>query len=224
MKKILLIILSILYIGVIGCSNTATKTPQKADVNKMVAIQLEDIDKNYSDETLKALSVVLRTNQKINQEEIADKSPSQKYLNIVQNTNNEVLMDKNNNLIEVSLIESDEYHWQKTIKKSKILEFALKHNINLTNISDIEPVIENEKVKGLNIGGKFFDYQMLITEFGLESNTIENIETTKSEVIIKGKNKGVFDNFNIHKSEQLSNDNHNYKDILKIFFNDLKIN
>jgi hypothetical protein len=132
-------------------------------------------------------------------------------------------MDKNNNLIEISLIDSDEYRWQKIIKKSKILEFASKHKISLTNISDIKPY-ENEKVSGLNIGGKIFDYKMLITEFGLESNNIEKIETTKTEVIIQGKNKGLFDNFSTHKSEQLSNDNYNYKDILKIFFNDLKIN
>ncbi len=224
MKKTLLIILSILYIGLIGCSEPAKKSPLKEDLNKIVAIKLEEIDKNYSDETLKALSVILRTNHIINNEEVVVNNPNPKYLEIAKNTNNEVIKDKNNNLIEISLIESDEYHWQKTIKKSKILEFALKHKINLTNISDIKPVFENEKVKGINIGGKFFDYQMLITEFGLESNTIENIETTKTEVIIKGKNKGDFDNFSTHKSEQLSNDNYNYKDILKTFFNDLKIN
>ena len=142
---------------------------------------------------------------------------------IAQKTKNEVIMDKNNNLIEISLVDNDEYRWQKAIKKSKILEFALKHKINLSNISDIKPVYENEKVKGLEIGGKLFDYQMLITEFGLESNTIEKIETTKTEVIIQGKNKGLFDNFSTYKSEQLSNDNHNYKDILKVFFNDFKI-
>ena len=81
------------------------------------------------------------------------------------NNMNTILKTENNNLIEISLIESDEYHWQKTIKKSKILEFALKHKINLTNISDIKPVFENEKVKGINIGGKFFDYQMLYYVF-----------------------------------------------------------
>lgn len=224
MKKILLIILSILYIGLIGCSEPAKKSPLKTDIDKMVAIELENIDKNYSEETLKALSVILRTNQTINSKEIKDLKPSQKYLEIAQKTKNEFIMDKNNNLIEISLIDNDEYRWQKAIKKSKILEFALKHKINLTNISDIEPFYENKKVKGLRIGGKLFDYQMLITEFGLESNNIEKIETTKTEVIIQGKNKGLFDNFSTHKSEQLSNDNYNYKDILKIFFNDLKIN
>ena len=210
--------------GIIGCSNTTQKLTSKTDINKIVAVQLENIDKNYSDETLKALSVILRTNQTINNSETTENTPSEKYLEIVNKTKNEVLKDKNNNLIEISLTDNTEYHWQKNIKKSKILEFALKNKINLTNISDIEPVFENEKVKGINIGGKFFDYQMLITEFRLESNTIENIETTKSEVIIKGKNKGIFDNFDTCKSEQLSNNNHNYKDILKIFFNDLKIN
>ena len=224
MKKYFIILLSILYIGLIGCSTTTQKLTTKTDINKMVAVQLEDIDKNYSNETLKALSVILRTNQIINNIETTEKTPSEKYLEIVNTTKNEILKDKNNNLVEISLNNNSEYHWQKNIKKSKILEFALKNKINLTNISDIEPVFENEKVKGINIGGKFFDYQMLITEFGLESNTIENIETTKSEVIIKGKNKGIFDNFDTCKSEQLSNDNHNYKDILKIFFNDLKIN
>ena len=224
MKKYIIFILSIIMFVFVGCTNQAQKTPPKADIDSLVAINLEKIDKNYSNETLKALSVILRTNLTINNEEIKDLVPNNKYLEIVKLTKNEMLKNDKNNLIETSLIEKEEYHWQKTIKKTKILEFALKNKINLTNISQIEPVFENEKIKGINIGGKFFDYQLLISEFGLESNNIESIETTKTEVIIKGKNQGFFDKFNIDKAEQLSNDNHNYKDILKIFFNDLKIN
>ena len=209
---------------VVGCTKQTQKTPLKSDIDKLVAINLEKIDKNYSNETLKALSVILRTNLTIKNEEITNLNPNNKYLEIANSTKNEVLKNDKNNLIEISLIEKDEYRWQKNIKKSKILEFALKNKVSLSNISQIEPVFENEKIKGINIGKKYFDYQLLINEFGLESNDIESIETNKTELIIKGKNKGYFDNFNIYKAEQLSNDNHNYKDILKMFFNDLKIN
>ena len=224
MKKYIIFILSIIILVFVGCTNQAQKTPPKADINNLVAVELEKIDKNYSNETLRALSVILRTNLTINNQETNNLNPNLKYLEIVNSTKNEVLKNNKNNLIEISLIEKEEYHWQKNIKKSKFLEFALKNKISLTNISQIDPVFENEKVKGINIGGKFFDYQLLISEFKLESNDIETIETNKTEVIIKGKNKGFFDNFNIDKAEQLSNDNYNYKDILKTFFNDLKIN
>ena len=101
------------------------------------------------------------------------------------------------------------------------MEFALKNNINLTNLSTIEPIKENDKVIGLKIGNKYFEYEDLANHFGLESNLIENITENKKEIVIKGKNNNLKNYFDIKKSEQLSNDNHNYYDILTIFFDDL---
>lgn len=207
-----------------ACSKQTVKIDNNININEIVATKLEEMDKGYSDETLKALSVILRTNLTINNSNTSIATPKEKYLNISKTTRNQVLKNQNNNLIEISLSDNNEYTWQKTIKKSKLLEFAFKNKINLTSISEVEPIIDNGKVVGLNIGKKYFEYETLSKEFGLESNTIESIESNKKEIIIKGKNKGFYNNFDIDKSEQLSNDNHNYKQILKTFFNDLKIN
>lgn len=207
----------------VACSKTSSNTVSNYDINKSVAAELESIDKNYSEETLKALSIILRTNFSTNNKQI-NKQPSQKYLNIANKTSNKVLKNENNNLIEISLDDNEEYSWAKTIKKSKLLEFALKNKISLTSLSNIKPVIQDGKVKSLNIGNKQFDYEILAKEFGLESNVIENIEDNKKEIVIKGKNKGFYSHFDTKKSEQLSNNNQTYEQILKTFFNDLKIN
>lgn len=223
-KFIYILLFSILTIFTISCSKETPKATINNNIDNVVAVELEKIDKGYSDETLKAISVILRTNLTINNTLTNNKPVNEKYLNISKSTRNEYLKNKNNSLIEISFDKNDEYHWQKKIKKSNILEFALKNNVNLTNISDIDPIIENDKVLGINIANKFFNYEVLAKEFDLESNEIESIENGKTEIIIKGKNKGFLDYFDIDKSEQLSNDNYNYKNILNLFFNDLKIN
>ena len=224
MKKYIIILLSIFLLGFSACSNSPQKTVSKAEINNIVASELQKIDKGYHEETLKALSVILRTNININNDNSYNQPINDKYLSIANKTNKEVLKNKNNTLIKICFDNNEEYYWQKNIKKSKLLEFALKNKINLTNISVIEPIFENEKIVGINIANKFFDYEQLAKEFGLESNKIESIEKYKTEIIIKGKNKGFSNAFNIEKSEQLSNNNYNYKEILKEFFDDFKIN
>ena len=220
MKKYFIIFLSLMLFIFVGC--TKTSALPKFDVDNAVALELEKMDNGLSDETLKAMSVVLRTNFKIDQiKPDENQKPTEKYLSIAKQTKNKVLRNKNNSLIKISFEKPEEYTWQKTIKKSQILEFALKNNINLTNLSTIEPIKENEKVIGLKIGNKYFEYEDLANHFGLESNLIENITENKKEIVIKGKNNNLKNYFDIKKSEQLSNDNHNYYDILTIFFDDL---
>lgn len=220
MKKYFVIFLSLMLFVFVGC--TKTSAPPKFDIDNAVALELEKMDNGLSDETLKAMSVVLRTNFKIDQiKPDENQKPTEKYLSIAKQTKNKVLRNKNNSLIKISFEKPEEYTWQKTIKKSQILEFALKNNINLTNLSTIEPIKENEKVIGLKIGNKYFEYEDLANHFGLESNLIENITENKKEIVIKGKNNTLKNYFDIKKSEQLSNDNHNYYDILTIFFDDL---
>ena len=220
MKKYFVIFVCLMLFIFVGC--TKTSTSPNFDIDNEVAVELEKMDNNFSDETLKAMSVVLRTNLKIDQIKPAEnQNPTKKYLNITKQTKNKVLKNKNNNLIKISFEKPEEYTWQKTIRKSQILEFALKNNINLTNLSTIEPIKENEKVIGLKIGNKYFEYEDLANHFGLESNLIENITENKKEIVIKGKNNTLKNYFDIQKSEQLSNDNHNYYDILTIFFDDL---
>ena len=137
-----------------------------------------------------------------------------------KSTDYKQLKNKNGSLVKISFEDSPDYTWQKNIKKSDILEFALKNNVSLTSLSNIEPVMENEKIIALKIGNKSFNYNTLAEHFGLESNIIEKISTNSTEIIIKGKNKGFNNSFDIETSEQLSNNNYNYLEILNIIFSD----
>ena len=124
-KFICIFILSLLTVFIISCSNEPQKASINNNINNVVAAELEKIDKGYSDETLKAISVILRTNLTINNVSKKNQQVNNKYLNISNSTKNELLKNKSNNLIEISFNKNNEYHWQKKIKKSKILEFAL---------------------------------------------------------------------------------------------------
>lgn len=217
-----MVVLSLIMMIFVGCGKLEKQ--ESVNVDDFVAQELEKIDNNYSDETLKAMSVIIRTNMIVDNETLNNKTkPSEKYRNLTKATSYKILKDKNNNLIKTSFENSPDYTWQKNIKKSDVLEFALKNNISLTNISNVEPVFENDKIKALKIGNKTFDYSELASQFGLESNNIEKITTNKTEIIVKGKNKGFVNSFDIKTSEQLSNNNHNYLEILNHFFDDFSV-
>lgn len=218
-----MIVSFILSLSIISCGN-AKQNFSDEKIEKAVALKLQEIDNNYSDETLKALSIILRGNFSFeNQINIQNINQNSKYENIAKQTKNCVLKNNNGSIIKISLNLQKDYRWLKIIKKNELLEFALKNNINLANLSDIQIEKENDKVLGIKIANKYFDYANLSEEFNLESNLIEDISQTKSEIIIKGKNKGFYDNFDIYKSEELSNNNYNFEQILKYFFNNLKI-
>lgn len=222
MKKIILTLLIVLTFSFVACGKLE-KTKQPENLDYSIASKLESMDNNYSDETLKAMAVILRNNLKVKQDYTFTNNPSEKYLKIVKTTNNKVLRDSNKDLIEISFDNTNEYEWQKVIKKSEILDFALRNNLKLTNLSDIEPVLEDEKVIGLNIANKYFDYYTLAKQFNLSSNNIINIYSNKSDIIINGKGYVFFNHFDIIKSEELSNNNYNYRQILEYFFNDLTL-
>lgn len=223
MKKIICFI-SILSIFIfVGCKNIEINEVKQDDLTIQIASKLQNLDNNYNEETLKAMSVVLRNNILINNEKYEAKQEKieEKYLLIAESTKNLVLKNDNNDIIEISFENNENYTWQKNIKKSEILEFALKNKISLANISSVEPVTENDKVIGLKIGKKFIDYKQLADEFCLQSNQITNISSNKSEIIITGKNKGFYNYFDIYKAEKLSNNNYNFKEILADFFDNL---
>lgn len=222
MKKLLILFFSLSILFSISCGKIQTRQ-EINNIDRVIATRLQEIDKNYSDETLKALSVAIRNNVLINNNQDYSSDINEKYLKIVRITNNKTLRTENNDLIEISLNNTDDYIWQKNIRKSDILDFALKNNISLTNLSNIETISNNGKVVSLKIGDKVFDYQILSKQFNLESNQITSISSTKNDVIINGKGKSFFNFFNIEKAEQLSKNNYNYPDILNYFFNDLKI-
>lgn len=208
----------------VSCKNIEKVEVNHDKINMQIAYSLQKMDENYSDETLKAISVVLRNNILINNSDFDNQENiDEKYIAIAESTNNYVLKNDNDELIELSFENNENYTWQKNIKKSELLEFALKNNISLTNISSFEPVYENEKIIGIKLGKKYFDYQTLAKEFNLQSNQITNISSQKNEFLITGKNKGFYGFFDVKKSEKLSKNNLNFKDILSEIFSDLNL-
>lgn len=227
MKKYFLVILGFILMFFVACGKLEKQT-NLSNLETMVASELEQINQNspagnLSDETLKALSVTIRTNLKINQASQAKTNASERFVNIAKQTEGQVLKNKNGNLVETSLENNEDYAWQKSIKKSELLEFASKNNISLTSLASTKPVTENGRVVGLRVGGKYFNYETLAKEFNLESNIIEKISENKNEIIINGRNKGFQNHFDLEKSEQLSNDNCNYLQILSEFFSDFNV-
>lgn len=225
MRKLVIISICLCLIFLGACKNI-TPTNTYENIENEVAIELEKLDNNYSDETLKALSVVVRTNLYLNNTNtLLDKNQStnDKYKIIANQTKSKILKNNKGNIIEIPLSSNSDYKWQKNIKKSKLLEFALKNNISLTSIKNITPDIKNNKIVGLNIGNKYFDYLELAKEFNLESNQIENISESVSEIIIQGKSKGFENYFDLEKAQQLSNNNYIFEEILKYFFENFEL-
>ena len=222
MKKLFLFVLTIISLTLISCGKLEEKPPVN-DINLAVAEQLQKMDNNYSDETLKALSVAIRNNVIINGENGVNNNIDKKYLNIAKSTNGKTLKNVNNDIIEISFQSNDNYTWQKNIKKNQILEFALQNDINLANLTNIEHISEKGRVIGLKIGNQTFDYNKLADYFNLESNKIESISSSKNEIIINGKGNDFYNHFDISQAEQLSNNNHNYLEILEEIFTDFKV-
>lgn len=222
MKKLVLLFCSLFLITFVSCKNLPVSN-KVDDIDLLVASEIENLDKNYSDETLKALSVLIRTNLSINATKSNNSHPGEKYRKLTYATKGQVLKNQKGNLVEIGFESHENYSWQKIIKKSKVLEFALKNNISLTNLSNISPIMNGDRVAGLEIGNKYFDYDSLAEKFGLESNIIDSISQTKTEIIIKGKNKGFYGYFDPKISEQLSNNNYFYEDILGYFFDNLSV-
>ena len=224
MKKIFSIIVVLLIFLTSGCSKT-TNVSNATNLEDVVAYELEQIDntQNFDDETLKSLSVIIRTNTILNND-FQDKNytPSQRYKDIVNETKNQTL--KINGNAEFIDISTQDYEWKKSIKKDKLLEFAYLNNISLSNLSNIEPIYKEEKIEKINIAGNSFDYKNLAENFDLESNDITNIETTNKEVVIYGKNKGFYNKFDYNESKNLSKQGKNYKEILNKLYPNFEIN
>lgn len=223
MKKICVSILSLLVLLFISCGKIPEVQPV-SDINLSIAKKLQEMDENFSDETLKAISVALRNNILINHENLNDGKVNSKYLEIAKSTDEKVLKNKDGILIEISFSDNDDYTWQKNIKKSDILEFAMNNNIKLTSLTNIKEVSDNGRIIGIYIGNQYFDYQTLANNFNLESNKIESISSSKNEIIIKGKGNNFYNHFDTKKAEQLSNDNYSYSEILNDLFDNLTLN
>ena len=245
MKKIFSILLFfIITFSLCSCSNSNKMTALNMDYS--VSDEILEINNlnNLSDETIKALSVVIRTqlsnglkNEDLlyknisetndNNDDINDKSENdnlyddemkEKIYNLVNQTKGETI--KTQNLKNIKYIDnSNNFNWQIKINKSELLEFLNKKNINLTNISDIEPYYNNNnELSYIKIGGKTISYNELKSNFNLNSPFITKIDTDSSSITIYG-NSFDEDIFDIHTANNLSKNSHNYKELLKYFFN-----
>jgi len=214
-----------------------------------VAYELSNIDINHNldDETLKALSIIIRTNlvnnssslnysnEKVNE----NQNNFDHYYQIASSTSGKILETNSNepilykinsnfnNVDSYSNIETlnsnskDDSNWSLDIKKSKILSYLNKNNISLSNISDITPVFDdNGNLKHLTIGGKDISYSELKREFNIKSAKISNINDNLSYITITGTGLDESDYFDITIANNLAKDNYNFEQLLNHFFND----
>lgn len=214
MKKIFLILFSLLFLfPLVSCSKKETNI----SANEIVASQISNIENinSYSDETIKALSVLFRTKTK-SQKKLTNKNIPERILNLVNLTKNETFSsDKINSCIfyETS---SD---WTKEIKKSDLLKNLASNEIYLTSVSKIEPVNTNQiKTTSFDINEKNISFEELNNFYNFKSDYITGVEISKDSILISGKGCGLmFEGINLETSEELSYGGKNYTEILYNF-------
>lgn len=231
----------------------------------LVANQISSFENasELNEETVKTLSVIIRTNYyNSNLENLETqnlKIENQQIYNIVKSTSGEIIADENepaekinfeiknedthnlNNLVNENEISSCYENnklnsatqndtasnldtWTVTIKKSKILEVLKKHDIKLSSLAKTKIINdENGNAEKFIIGEKEFSFETIKTEFDLPSNKIIDINNNLSSIKITGLNEEKYDKFNIKEIENLSNQGHDYKNIIKSKKNSFKI-
>lgn len=232
MKKFISLFCLLLTVLVFsGCTK-----PQKFDnaqtLEHHVANNLENINniQNVSDETIKALSVILRTNLMKNDNNFSNTSAKNynevhnKIYDISSQTKGEVLLN-DNKLADVEFSDNFSQSWETEIKKSALLNFLNKNNISLSNIKTINPNFDQSgNLINIDIAGKKIDYNVLKQEFNLKSNKITNIDNNLTSLKIYGENTKPENCFYIEEAEDLAKKGSNYKELLNHFYNgfDLK--
>ena len=221
MKKLVLIISIFTMFIFCGCTPTSEK-PETIITPKIVASVIESNinTQNLSDETIKALSVIVRTNLKngYNFKSESYSEPSERTIKLAKLTDYEFLTDDTNQNQYISFGQKNQKQtfWKKEIKKSDILKFLTSQKIGLASLSNIEPEInENGETESLVVGGKKIKFEILKNEFDLKSNKISNIETLSNSVIITGLMDCSEFDFNLLESENSSKKGDDYKNLIK---------
>ena len=110
MKKLFLLAICICFCFSCGCSKkqedflVAEKQADAVSQNEQVAYELEKIEgiENFDDETIKALSVILRTNL-LKNETLPDSNTTtsnQRLVELASQTDGEILVEENSNSFE----------------------------------------------------------------------------------------------------------------------------
>ena len=244
MKRLNYIFISLLFIlCFVGCSKK--EKIQTDALEAMTICELEQIENisSLNDETIKALSVVIRTNLKENIDENFAYIPNNERLaKLVYSTKGETL-NFNENRLDEEFTETSAYYgsmsnnifknkkinytykkedvWTVKIKKFQILKFLNKKNINLSNMSKIEPVVlDDGRIEYIKIGSKNISYNELANEFKLKSNKILKIDNSLTEITISGLYEN---NFNINDANNLAIEGNSYDKIIENMLKDWKI-
>lgn len=242
MKKFLFLFLCLL-LPISLCSCSKENTPLTA--NTLDHRCYEEITKiegveNLSDESIKALSIIVRTNiqnqpqenlETNNNEILLDETQKTRIKSLINYTSNLTLkninnannfdLSENNNIFNINyyLETNPNNQWKKEIKKYEILSFLDKQGISLANLSSLSFSGDDDgRVTELYVGGKTFPFKMFANQFHLESDKITNIKTSVSSIIIEGIGKGFVDEINLLTIESLSQDSKDYIDILSKLF------
>lgn len=214
MKKFFFILFSFIIIfSFASCSKKENTISANEKISNYIS-NIENID-SYSDETIKALSVLCRTNISIinNLNKI---KKNDKISKLVTETKNETFLSEkiNNNIFYETNKE-----WSKQIKKSDLLKNLTDNNIYLTSITKINNVNENSiKTTSFNINEKNISFDKLNNIYNFKSDYITNIEIIDDSLIFKGKGIGrIFEGINLNESENLSSSGKTYTEILLNF-------
>jgi len=193
-----------------------TLTPHSYSLNDYVAAEISKIEniESYSDETIKTLSIIYRTNLKY-KDDLNLSKINDKILSLTKETNNLILSK------QIS-INTNPKIWTEIINKSHILEFCKQNNINLANISDIQIIEDkNHNATTLNIASKEINFDKFALYFKIPSNKNISIENNTSFIKITGYGNQHNFEFDISYIEELAAKNYNYNKIFDIFGYDL---
>ncbi len=213
---------------------SAEKQAHLASVDKIVSNEIASFEgsENFDTETIKTLSVLVRTNiekeileNKFSRNENIEIIDNEIY-NIVKQTSGELIKGEDfENLPSFSFEEEiDLNEWQVEIKKSQILELLNKNNIKLSSVSNASiERDENGNATKLSIGGKEFNIDYFKEEFNLPSSKIIDINNNLSHIKITGIGNDKIQNFELTFIKSLSNQGLDYKNIIKSKNNSFKI-
>ena len=235
MKRLFIFIILCCFIFT-GCSKNTTadvvaeKQADATNIDLQVVKEIESLENvnDLSDETIKSLSIISRTNlmNKTQNKSNENYTPKNKKIyELVKQTKNQILIDENNSQSENFKIENQkEETWVKEIKKGDILKFLNKNKIKLSSTSNIKPEKDEfGKTTKLNLNGKIVSFEKIMKEFNLPSNNIEYIENNLTNIKIYGKGQKNDQVFNIFEAEKLSKQGFGYEKILKNSQNNFQI-
>ena len=222
MKKIFLFVLSLFLIfSVSACSNVSEKKQDSESEVLSLLSSTENID-NLHDETIKALSVIYRTQVEGNCSMLKTKNKTtnpERIKNLSNQTKGECLLLKDISPQNLFVFNGEKI-WNIEIKKSKLLEFLNKKNISLANLTNISSDYDEEKnLKSITLGGKTLSFDDLKNEFGLISSKIIKITPTLSSIIVEGEVQKTAGYFDITEAEDLAKSGKDYKQLLNHFYN-----